>query len=296
MCNRPARPTRPPHVQQSIRSSNSNVVIRSYRSSLINVSARKMDSMRSLNTSLPKSHNSRSAPPEELLQAFRSAALSVTNLYKAAATDQSNSRQEGYQDALDDLLVLLDNENIGLQDGEGWRIRQWINDRHERASAGGQQQESEDEAVESGKRPRSSSPFDTREPTDDILTRTRSYSQPPANPEPGAEPKEEQAHPPMFRFSANQSPEVPMQSESTSISQQNDSHAMSSPQTVRVGIVPRGSRTPQRQRGIKSSSREPMYITGTKRKFQVPDFFDFSNMNFGSDKPGGGPSKRGKYA
>lgn len=64
-------------------------------------------------------------PPEQLLQAFKDAALSVTKLYKTAASDQTTLRAKGYQDALDDLLVYLDKENIGLSDGEGWKIRQW---------------------------------------------------------------------------------------------------------------------------------------------------------------------------
>ena len=70
-----------------------------------------MDSMRSLNTSLPGA-----SPPkqqtgessEQLLAAFKSAALSVTTLYKTAAAKQSKARADGYQDALDELLTFLD--------------------------------------------------------------------------------------------------------------------------------------------------------------------------------------------
>ena len=55
-----------------------------------------MDSMRSLNTSLPGATSTTAAPttvkhqdpPEQLLTAFKAAALSVTNLYKSAAADQ----------------------------------------------------------------------------------------------------------------------------------------------------------------------------------------------------------------
>ena len=72
--------------------------------------------MRSLNTSLPGTSPSKqhgSEPPEQLLQAFKAAALSVTKLYKTAALDQTRARSEGYQDALDDLLSFLDKEDIG---------------------------------------------------------------------------------------------------------------------------------------------------------------------------------------
>ena len=87
--------------------------------------------MRSLNTSLPRTSTRRRAaqPSGELLQAFKSAALSVTQLYKTAAADQEKARLAGYQDALDDLLSYLDQENIGVGDGEGWSVRKWATER-----------------------------------------------------------------------------------------------------------------------------------------------------------------------
>ncbi|ESZ95774.1 hypothetical protein SBOR_3843 [Sclerotinia borealis F-4128] len=93
-----------------------------------------MDSMRSLNSSLPggksPSKQQNSEPPQQALIAhFKAAALSVTNLYKTAAADQGRARAEGYQDALDDLLIFLDKKDIGLSDGEGWRIRRWATER-----------------------------------------------------------------------------------------------------------------------------------------------------------------------
>ncbi|KAI9823195.1 MAG: hypothetical protein M1832_002639 [Thelocarpon impressellum] len=110
-----------------------------------------MDSMRSLNTSLPTSSpkGHRRDPPEQLLQAFRSAALSVTTLYKTAAADQERSHQAGYQEALDDLLAFLDHENLGLDDGEGWKVRQWATERLDGAQTS---VESDDEKVESEQR------------------------------------------------------------------------------------------------------------------------------------------------
>ncbi|KAL8824287.1 MAG: hypothetical protein Q9191_005161 [Dirinaria sp. TL-2023a] len=90
-----------------------------------------MDSMRSLNKSLPRSPSKqrRGQPPEQLLQAFKAAALSVTTLYKTAASDQAGARAAGYQDALDDILAFLDKEHLGLGDGEGWKVRQWATER-----------------------------------------------------------------------------------------------------------------------------------------------------------------------
>lgn len=67
--------------------------------------------------------------PEQLLDVFRAAALSVTKLYKSSITAQAKARAEGYQDCLDELLQFLDRENLGLGDGEGWKIRSWANER-----------------------------------------------------------------------------------------------------------------------------------------------------------------------
>lgn len=120
--------------------------------------------MRSLNTSLPRTSPRRNQqPPEELLSAFKAAALSVTNLYKNAASEQARSRAAGYQDALDDLLSFLDKENLGLDDGEGWRVRQWATERFDGAHAASR--ESDDEDDEQEEQPRSSSPEVVRKPT-----------------------------------------------------------------------------------------------------------------------------------
>lgn len=67
--------------------------------------------------------------PEHLLDVFRTAALSVTKLYKSAIDAQKKARAEGYQDCLDELLQFLDKEHLGLDDGEGWKIRAWANER-----------------------------------------------------------------------------------------------------------------------------------------------------------------------
>jgi len=70
-----------------------------------------------------------SEPPEQLLSAFKAAALSVTQLYKTATADQGKARAEGYEDALYELLDFMDKEDIGLGDGEGWRIRRWATEK-----------------------------------------------------------------------------------------------------------------------------------------------------------------------
>lgn len=111
-----------------------------------------MDSMRNLHRSLPRSaprHKKKiPTPPEDLLQSFKSAALSVTNLYKRAAEELAAERQAGYQDAIYELLSFLDKENIGLETGEGWRIRRWATEKQDAGPSNQTASEEEDEKEE----------------------------------------------------------------------------------------------------------------------------------------------------
>lgn len=84
--------------------------------------------------------------PEQLLDVFRAAALSVTKLYKSSISAQAKARAEGYQDCLDELLQFLDRENLGLGDGEGWKIRSWANERLDARDGSPQILESDDDA------------------------------------------------------------------------------------------------------------------------------------------------------
>jgi hypothetical protein len=99
-----------------------------------------MDSLSSLNTSLPRSFPRR----HELHQAFKAAALSVAQLYKTAAAEEDVVRAAGYQDALEDILAFLDHENLGLGDGEGWKVRRWATERLSQSAYGS---ESEDDGA-----------------------------------------------------------------------------------------------------------------------------------------------------
>jgi len=260
-----------------------------------------MDSMRSLNTSLPSS-TSRPPPPEQLLQAFRTAALSVTNLYKSAVTDQSASRQAGYQEALEDLLSFLDRENLGLQDGEGWRVRQWATERYD-GSAHAQQADSDDERVEIETRPRSNSLLRDQSPE-----QARTQSEPPRV-EPIIRPTSvdnTQPSParniasttPIFRFTGQSSSED-MQTDDNSITVDEPQSSSSDPEgPLRLEVVNnRTIRTPTRhgsqRHGSKATGREFTFTAGTKRKLQFPDFFDISNIG---PRDGVGGSKRGRLS
>ncbi|PWW72894.1 hypothetical protein C7212DRAFT_354114 [Tuber magnatum] len=93
--------------------------------------------MTSLSSNLPNENHAPEDPPDSepgpsstlLLQAFKQTALSVTNLYKAAANEAQRSRRdgrvEGYQDCLEDFLVFVDRiESRGDQKTLAM-LRQW---------------------------------------------------------------------------------------------------------------------------------------------------------------------------
>lgn len=251
-----------------------------------------MDSMRSLNTSLPSS-TSHVQPPEQLLQAFKAAALSVTNLYKSAVTDQAQAKQLGYQEAIEDLLHFLDRKHLGLGDGEGWQVRQWATERLDGVPSNC---DSEDE----DKPARSASPVVNRK-------EHHENDQPRHIPEP-THPADEQrqqtettqptdpadttfAKPPVFTFTSG--PTFPVLAPQD-VDMQADTASVTSTSQDEAGIpmFPRNTRTSGRLNN--NTRRSPTHATslGTKRKLQVPDFFDLSGLN-GREFFGGG--KRGRF-
>lgn len=83
----------------------------------------------------PNKHMMSTEPTEQLLDAFKAAALSVTRLYKSSTAANAKARSDGYQDCIDDLLAFLDRERIGLGDGDGWKVRRWATERLEGSGA-----------------------------------------------------------------------------------------------------------------------------------------------------------------
>ena len=273
--------------------------------------------MRSLNTSLPTS-SPNPRPPEQLLQAFRTAALSVTNLYKTAATEQANARQAGYQDALDDLLTFLDKENLGLGDGEGWRVRQWATERLSSTHSVHAGSDSDDERGETEKRARSSSPVVQRRSSVELQQRPASRSTSPvrtesAPPAPSISTQQHSsifARPEAFTFrSPHPYPqEVDMQASDMTTSNTAQAETAPQPQSsssapaVRVEVVPRGSRTPHRHGNHPSrhntrstaSARSLISGAGSKRRIAFGEFFDIGSLGDGKDGQGGG-GKRGRF-
>ncbi|KAI9719024.1 MAG: hypothetical protein M1812_003653 [Candelaria pacifica] len=289
-----------------------------------------MDSMRSLNTSLPTSSSKaqRAQPPEQLLQSFKTAALSVTNLYKTAATGQAQVRQSGYQDALDDLLTFLDKENLGLDDGEGWKVRTWATERLDGTAPAQSPGESDDDGKgEAEVRARSSSPAIPRNQSRDIhQTRQRTRSSSPKRTEsappttaattlpPPASilPRSDaftfrSAYPyPTHQDTVMESSEHEPSSLPLHISQQ-EPHAQTAPSStpsVRVEVVPRhlrgGGRHGAHPRGSNRASATVSALgtgAGFKRRIPFGDFFDIGSFGNGKDggTGGGGGGKKGRF-
>lgn len=257
--------------------------------------------MRSLNTSLPTS-SPRPQPPEQLLQSFKAAALSVTNLYKNAVCEQAQAKQAGYQEAIEDLLHFLDRENLGLGDGEGWKVRQWAT---EKCDGTASQSSEEDERTDIDKRDRSATPATARK---DPLTSEPTSRQPPtSNPTTTPTPRPESTSPipqpqdtsfgapTVFTFTAG--PTFPQCEDLEMQSGDNPAPPSQDGAPVSVSVLPR-SRQQHRHNNVsrqasRSSTRESPASLGSKRKFTFPDFFDLSGMSNGRDMFGGG--KRGRF-
>lgn len=274
-----------------------------------------MDSMRSLNSSLPRSPQAKRStqPNEQLIQSFKSAALSVTNLYKTAAADQARAREAGYQAALDELLTFLDQRNLGLGDGEGWKVRQWATERLDGSSPAHMNSDSDDDRGETAKRARSSSPVAQRSTLQDLeLARQPSRSTSPVRaasvpmaPPPTSQPQNNLSHTPeVFTFrSAHPYPhDIEMQAADTTSTSPAQPEPVPSP-TVRVEVVPRGSRTSHRgsnhsnRHGPRStaSARSLGTGAGSKRRIPLLDYFDLGSLGDGKDGRDGS-GKRSRFS
>lgn len=286
-----------------------------------------MDTMRNLNKSLPRaSTRSRAGQPSgDLLQAFKSAALSVTQLYKTAAVDQEKARLAGYQDALDDLLAFLDQENIGVGDGEGWAIRKWATERLDSSGSAGGDNEVE---AEEEKRTRSMSPVTQRpthahaikeEPVAPTLAVRADSSPPLSMDQASSHPLVDHApaRPDVFHFRSAPNLSVFQDMDMAS----GEPGSLPSPSTsIRYDLLqrhtrPSGNRSlpgaTARERSHAGSSANNTHGLGSKRKAPYSEFFDIGMLgnntnNFwggggggggsgGSSGSNGGGGKRGRF-
>ena len=274
--------------------------------------------MKSLNTSLPRSSRRRSdPPPEQLIQTFKAAALSVTNLYKTAASDLARAREAGYQDALDDILALLDKENLGLDDGEGWRVRQWATERLDGSPLSHSHSDNDEDRGEArNDAQRNSSDNQRTEAEDKAQPREPSQTTSPIQddsvptvPVTSSEQRNDVFHTPeIFSFRSAQSypQDIDMQTPGGSNvmapqSEPQPQTQVSPPSSaVRVEVVPRASRTPHRgsrhnTRAV-GGTRSLGTGAGSKRGFRFGDYeFDLGLGEGKEGASGGGGGKRGRF-
>lgn len=242
----------------------------------------------------------------------------MTNLYKTAVTDQTNTRQLGYQDAVEDLLAYLDKEGLGLQEGPGRKIRQWATSKIDGVDGGGNAMESDEDRVDTDKRERrSSSGSPPRTSHDEIAMHDQpatEHTVQPSDRVPAPPRKEETCppnsdRPPAFTFCAAQP--LPNLDVTTQLAESSPSsnqpfnspfiETSSSPISppVRVEVLNRNTRLQNRhmnsRHGARNSARDAGLITGTKRKLHLAEFFDISSIGNVRDGVGGG-GKRGRHA
>jgi hypothetical protein len=223
--------------------------------------------------------------PEQLLDVFKAAALSVTKLYKISAAGQSKARADGYQDCLDDLLQFLDKERLGLGDGEGWKIRKWATERLDGRESSSLNTESEDEAekTETASSPELSRPSVPPQQANQMRTDSAPPSIPPPHEEPTpiVVPTQDS-----FNFqSSHPYPNIATLDLSDSRSH-DDSPTLTRPSKTRLTG---GSSRP--------CPRGPGHLVqraGSKRKLNFEEIFDLGSLN-GKDTFGNG-SKRGRHA
>ncbi|ORY68777.1 uncharacterized protein BCR38DRAFT_406675 [Pseudomassariella vexata] len=243
--------------------------------------------------------------PEQLLDIFKTAALSVTKLYKTSAAAQTKARSDGYQDCLDDLLSFLDKQRLGLSDGEGWQIRRWATERLE-GSRDAQTAESEDE---SDKPETVSSPelYRSTNTTSTITVRPepemRADSAPPAtiiaqtSPAATVSPVTVPQQPPIVvptqdNFTFQSSMMYPQDSDlnmaNLDLSDRNNENVIHQPTSQ---PRPRNHRSGQRPRTANHLGRG----AGQKRKINFAEIFDLGSIG-GKDMFGSGGGKRSRHA
>jgi hypothetical protein len=249
-----------------------------------------MDSMRSLNTSLPKTKRQ-----PDVHQSFRTAALNVTNLYKSALADLDRARADGYQEALEELLGFLDRENIGVGYGEGWRIRQWTTERLEGALPKQSSSDSDEDELDD-KRARSSSPvmehsLVSEEPrmADRVVEAAYRSDSAPLQTEATTPETDAASSRHVFQFSTPQS----LPSHNANDAAVNDFTAAAR----RAFPNPRRTSTRPSTRNLQRSAAQNLLQLGNgagQKRRLMQDFFNVDGFNDRRDGSSGGGPKRGR--
>ncbi|KAK4042639.1 hypothetical protein C8A01DRAFT_44389 [Parachaetomium inaequale] len=243
-----------------------------------------------------------SAEANELLDAFKAAALSVTKLYKTSAQAQAKSRADGYHDCLEDLLSFLDREGLGLKNGETQRIRKWATDRMEGRDSTSPPLESDDEAERSDAQVLSSPQMQRAVPAAIQRLRdnegpTRDASAPPIlttvpiQPSPAVE-ELDIAVPSQDTFNFQTSHPYP-HDEALRLANLN----LSDPQTISPSNTRTTSRSGRNRNGRAGARTALGRGAGQKRKVNLAEIFDLGSLEYGNGRDMfGSGGKRSRFA
>jgi hypothetical protein len=243
-----------------------------------------------------------SAEANELLDAFKAAALSVTKLYKTSAQAQAKSRADGYHDCLEDLLSFLDRESLGLKNGEAQRIRKWATDRMEGRDSTSPPLESDDEAERSDAQVLSSPQMQRAVPAAVQRLRdnegpTRDASAPPIlttapiPPSPAVE-ELDMAVPSQDTFNFQTSHPYP-HDEALRLANLN----LSDPQTISPSNTRTTSRSGRNRNGRVGTRTSLGRGAGQKRKVNLAEIFDLGSLEYGNGRDMfGSGGKRSRFA
>ncbi|KAI0434323.1 hypothetical protein F5Y09DRAFT_267457 [Xylaria sp. FL1042] len=230
--------------------------------------------------------------PEQLLDSFKAAALSVTKLYKTSVAAQAKSRSDGYQDCLDDLLLFLDRRNIGLGDGEGWQVRKWATERLDNKDLGPQITDDEEEV---DKADTASSPEPQRSAVASQPSQNDSGSPAshlPAVVEPIVEEPQMITVPTQENFTFQSSHPYPQESYlnianlDLSDSIKTNDNTNQGPSTTSVSHTTRSRKDRRHPRPRNSAASHLGKGAGQKRPINLAELFDVGSLNFGKDTPG----------
>ncbi|RSM03690.1 hypothetical protein CEP52_007266 [Fusarium oligoseptatum] len=215
--------------------------------------------------------------PEQLLDVFKAAALSVTKLYKTSAAAQSKPGPMGIR-----------TETTGTGDGDGSKIRRWVRERLDGRESSSPNTESEDEI---DKAETSSSPELTRPNTvAQQMSQMRTDSAPPSIPPtttveeqtPLVVPSQDN-----FTFQAAH-PYPNIATLNLSDSRPHDGSSMTATRPSKTRLNNPGRACP----------RGPGHLAqraGAKRKLNFEEIFDLGSLG-GKDPFGNGGGKRGRHA
>ena len=263
------------------------------------------------------------SPDALLLQAFKDAAKSVTLLYKNSVSANTTSRQEGYHEALSDVLEVLDTEAAHNDPSFALvRLREWvIQQRRKRAPQREMSAESEDDVIrqrepqQQQQQQQQSDEYGNEEQNQqqgnqlevpsfrsDIHNRSPASSHE-ASPAPSAKSLPALAYHQPVAQTVPQGPNLTGEIDIDFVHDDSQNTNSTAPQSGIFQFNSPATATPARVNNSTKqlfNGRQPLGNgAGNKRKFHLGDFFDIGGINglgngWNNNNNGGG-GKRGRF-